>query len=177
MYQGPHSHLRKMNVINVNTGYITSFVLNYLYLGPLIKKASIKGLKVSCSANIIRISAWSNLILHTLLIKAMHYSRRGFLDVLSVIILNISSIYNNIILLGSSINHMVKFLGIFSIPLSYWPLLLNKAINVIKWWFGSPPPSSAVHVVYRSPFCYVEHKLKLYKTNSAFILASENKSW
>ena len=36
---------------------------------------------------------------------------------------------------GSSINHVVKILGIFDPPPPSWPLLLNKAY-VIKWSFG-----------------------------------------
>ena len=45
--------------------------------------------------------------------------------------------------MGSSINHVVKILGIFDPPPPLWSLLLNKAY-VIKW---SSPPSTA-HVVY-----------------------------
>ena len=37
--------------------------------------------------------------------------------------------------LGSSINHVVTFLGIFDPPPPSWSLLLNKAY-VIKWSFG-----------------------------------------
>ena len=44
------------------------------------------------------------------------------------------------IIQGSSINHMVKILGIFDPPPSTWSLLLNN-VYVMKWSFGytSPP--------------------------------------
>ena len=41
--------------------------------------------------------------------------------------------------MGPSINHVVKFLGIFDPPPPSWPLLQNKAY-VLKWSFGYPPP-------------------------------------
>ena len=43
------------------------------------------------------------------------------------------------IIQGSSINHMVKILGIFDPLPPSWSLLLNNAY-VIKWSFGKPPP-------------------------------------
>ena len=40
--------------------------------------------------------------------------------------------------MGSSINHVDTFLGIFDPLPPSWSLLLNKAY-VIKWTFGQPP--------------------------------------
>ena len=55
---------------------------------------------------------------------------------------------NGSISMGSSINHVAKFYGIFGPLLPSWSLLLDKAY-VIKWSNGLHPPSpSTVHVVY-----------------------------
>ena len=54
-------------------------------------------------------------------------------------------------ILGSSINHVVKILGIFDPPIPpSWSLLLNKAY-VMKWSLGKPPYPSTVHMVYEWP--------------------------
>ena len=55
--------------------------------------------------------------------------------------------------MGSSINHVVTFLGIFDSPPPSWSLLLYKSY-VIKWSFGQPPSPSTVHVVYECPPWY-----------------------
>ena len=54
-----------------------------------------------------------------------------------ILVVNVLDSYMNLTLKGSSINHVVKFLGIFDIPPfpSSWLILLNKAY-VMKWSFG-----------------------------------------
>ena len=53
---------------------------------------------------------------------------------------------------GSSINHVVKILGIFDPP--SWSLLLNKAY-VIKWSFGQPPsPLNCPRGLWMSPHLF-----------------------
>ena len=61
--------------------------------------------------------------------------------------------------LGSSINHVVKFLDILTPLPPLWSLLLNKAY-VIKWSFGLPPQLSTwfmndpfVKIVVLKTFC------------------------
>ena len=61
-------------------------------------------------------------------------------------------------IMGSSINHVVTFLGIFDPPPPSWSLLLNKAY-VIKWSFGQPPsPLNCPRGLWMSPKCIFFHE-------------------
>ena len=55
---------------------------------------------------------------------------------------------------GSSINHLVNFLGIFDPRSPSWSLLLNKTY-VIKWSFGKPQPPP--QLVYGCPLNAKRH--------------------